>query len=563
MPSTAIVDDDPEPIGDRPTRSIAAVRAVRSRPATTPVDGPAAVSRPTDERAGLGVLIVGLGTLVTYAWLLGRDLSFFSDDWDIIAFHHDGHVLVPFNGHLSLLPITIFRTLFLTVGIGTYTPYRVVGFAGYCVMVVALYAYGRRRVGSVLAALAALSIAWFSAGDINVLFPFLVNFSVPLAAGAGIWLLRDRDSLHGDVLGGALLAVALASSGIGLTVATAVFVELVLRRARADRWLPYLVPFGLWLLWYTQYRTSIASIGSARSVVHYALREVLATFAGFAGGSTVIGAVLLVAYAALLAVGALRWHTLDARALAALAGAGSFVVLTSITRIGIVPAIPPDTGRYLWVNGFFLVAAALQLARGRRLGPEVIAGAFVLVLVGALTLVGNLRSYHAEVQHYERVARTSMTAVESIPDQVDRSRVMPLSFILVRAGDYLDAVHHLGSPLEHIGFDDLGSEQDRIDADQLMVQDLALRADATASMPPACAAAPAREAAVDSGHTVVVQAGAAPATVSVRRLATAFDAPPFATVPAGSTVAIVLPRDHGRYPWHLAVPDGAVLLVCP
>ncbi len=518
------------------------------------------------ERAGVAVLVVGLVALLAYAWQLGRDIGFFSDDWDIIAFHHDGHLLVPFNGHLSLLPIAVFRALFLTAGLGSYTPYRVVGFVSYVVFVVTLFVYGRARVGSLLAALAALAMAWFSAGDINVMFPFLMNFSLPLAAGAGIWIVRDRDVPWRDWIGGALLAIALASSGIGLTVTGAVFVELALRRERPTRWVPYLVPFALWLLWYSQYRTAVAPIGSIRSVIEYGAHELHETFAAFAGGTIVGGWVLLVAYAVVMVVAATRWHTFDARATGALAGGVSFIVLTSITRIGIVPAIPPETGRYLWVNGFFFVAALLHVLRGRRLPWSAYVIALVIVVVGAGVLVSNLRKYHDQVVAYGRSTRTYEVAVEAMPDRVDRTRIMPLSFIVVRAGDYVDAIRHLGSAIPHVTLDDLGVEADRHNADSWMVQDEAVAAGArpvSAPGPGPCTALDPHDGEAAAGTVVVVSAGGEPVGIELRRLARTFDGNAVVTVPAGATVALPLPADHGRFPWHVRA-DGATSVVrCP
>ncbi len=62
--------------------------------------------------------------LLVAAAVAGRDLWFFSDDWNIYADYHDGNLLTPFNGHLSLVPAGIYRVLFHTAGMGSYLPYR-------------------------------------------------------------------------------------------------------------------------------------------------------------------------------------------------------------------------------------------------------------------------------------------------------------------------------------------------------------------------------------------------------------------------------------------------------
>jgi hypothetical protein len=493
-----------------------------------------------------------------YAAWIGRDLSFFSDDWDIIAFHHRGNYLEPFNSHLTALPVAVFQTLFVTAGLDSYTPYRLVGLLVYGSLGLLLFLYARRRIPPVLAALAALSIVWFSAGDINVLFPFLINFSIPLAATIVIWNLLDRDTLRSDIGAGAALAVALASSGIGLMAVAAVATELTVRRASWRRWLPFLPPVALWLVWYAEYHEPVADHGGLDKVAKYAYQEVEATFASFTGGWIAGGYVVMAATAVVLWLAITRWHTFNARAAGALAGMVSFTALTAYSRIGIIPPIPPDTGRYLFVNAFFLVVALVECARGVRIAwPVVVVGAASVVLsVGVL--VGNLRTYHDEVVAYKHTVRTYMIATEAIPDRIDPERIMPLSYIVVRTGEYLDAVDHLGSPLGGVGLEDLGVEADRAAADLWMVEDLDLRVVPTEPAPNEdCRVIPVDRATEDftvgGGGKVLVQAGDSPATVRLRRLARGFDRDLAGEVAPGATGSVTIPADQSSLSWHVRV----------
>ena len=354
----------------------------------------------------------GLALLLGYAAWLGRDISFFSDDWPIIAFHHNGDYLTPYGGHLLLVPIGIFHALWVTVGLTSYTPYLIVGLIGYAAFSIVLYLYLRRRVAPMLAALAALSIVWFSAAQLNVLFPILLNFTVPMAATVVIWMLLDRNEVRYDIAAGACLAIALADGGVGLVTLAAVGTELLILRAPVRRWLPFVPPFVLWCAWYAGYHTPVTNPNSIGGTIRFSLHEIQATFAAFAGGSDAGGYVLLAATAAVFALAIVRWHTLNARAVAALAAAAAFAALTGYSaRHGSLPAIPADTPRYLWLNAFLIVAALVEVVRGRRLPPVVTVVAAALVAVGAITLVGNLRSYHHEVVQYKRSTRTFMVAV--------------------------------------------------------------------------------------------------------------------------------------------------------
>lgn len=516
---------------------------------------------------GDGIFVTGLAALVGYAGWLGRDLWFFSDDWDIIAFHHAGSYLTPFNGHLVLLPVAIYHTLFVTAGLGSYTPYRIVGLAGYAALGILLFIYARQRVQPMLAAFAALSIIWFSAAQLNVMFPFLVNFSIPLAAAVAIWLLLDRDQPPADIGAAICLAVALASSAIGLVIAAAVGAELLARRASVRRWLPFGPPLILWSVWYARYHTKVAT-GGIGGTIRYALHEIEGTFAGFAGGWDPAGYALLVATVAAFGLAIFRWKTFNARAFGALVGFAAFVALTAYSRIGIVPAIPADTGRYIWLNAFFGVVALVEIARGRNLTPFVIVASAMIVALGAVTLVGNLQEYNRQVRLNERATRTFIVAAEAIPDHIDRTRIIrPFSYIPVRVGQYLTAVAHLGSPLGRVRAGDLGTEEERATADGWMIHDLHLRlaaVDSESASPCRPVTRPADESgfAVRGTTAVVVRAGATPARVSLRRLVRHFHVT-LGQVAPGETGELSLPADRSQLPWYVQVlGSGASVSAC-
>jgi hypothetical protein len=512
-------------------------------------------------------MAVGLVGLLGYAAWLGRDFSFFSDEWPFIAFHHNGNYLTPYGGHLLLVPIAIYHTLFVTFGLRTYTPYRIVGLVSYAVLGAATFLYFRSRVRPpILAALAALSIIWFSAAQLNVLFPSLLNFSIPLVAIVAIWMLLDRDELRTDIVASGCLAVALASGGVGLVTAAVVGAELLLLRAPLRRWIPFGPPVALWLLWYAGYHTPVANPNSVGGTLRFALHQVQATFAAFAGGWDPGGYVLLAVAVLVFGVSYLRWHTFNARAASALAGIATFAVLTGYAaRHGALPAVPADTPRYLWVDAFFLVSALIEVLRGRRISLLVPTAAAVIAVVGAITLVGNLRDYQREVLKYTHTTRTFMVVAEAIPDRINRRRIMPFSYNIVRVGDYLAAVRHLGSAVRDVPLVDLGSETDRRMADRWLIDDLMLRV--VPGSPPtsgACRTAPraTRDVSVRGPATVVLRAGSASSVLSLRRLAHGYGNTLGRIRPDGIGV-LQLPADRSSFPWHVRFDGvGASLSVC-
>jgi hypothetical protein len=365
-----------------------------------------------------------------------------------------------------------------------------------------------------------------------------------------------------------LLAVALASNSVGLITFGVVAIELLLKRAPIRRWVPFVVPVGLWLAWYASYRTTFKGPGGVGTVLRYALHEIQATFAGFAGGWDPGGYVLIVVTVGVFTLSIVRWRTFNARAAGALAAVAAFALLTSYTRAGFVPPVLATTPRYLWFNSFFIVVALVEVARGRRLPPFVALVGTVVVVVGAVTLVGNLHTYHRHVVAYAHSVRTYLVATEAIPDQINPRRVLPVSYIPVRVGDYLPAVRHLGSPTRGVGLRDLGSEHDRTTADGWMIHDLNLGFVPIASEPaPGCRALSLATAEqgfdVRGSTTVVVRAGATPVSWSIRRLAVRFGTPA-GQLAAGELGALRISADRLSLPWHVRIEGTpASISTCP
>ena len=80
----------------------------------------------------------------------GRGLTFFYDEWAWVMRRRGwstGVFLEPHNEHLSLLPVTVFKLLFVTVGLSHYGVYRVVGLLFHLTCVTLVFLLVRRRVG--------------------------------------------------------------------------------------------------------------------------------------------------------------------------------------------------------------------------------------------------------------------------------------------------------------------------------------------------------------------------------------------------------------------------------
>ncbi|MEZ5322734.1 MAG: hypothetical protein R2698_11810 [Microthrixaceae bacterium] len=484
---------------------------------------------------GYGLVI---GTCVT-AFVLGRPLWFFSDDWNIYSdFHRSRDLLRPFNSHLSTVPVALYQVLFHTVGVEVYWPYRLVGVAAYGLLGWAVFRFARDRLAGVPAVLVTAAVLWNSAGVTNAMFPFLMNFSIPVAALAIIWrhLERARRTSGSGVAGHELVAsvwlvVALATSGLGLLVAVAVAVHLVWTRPPVRTWLAMAPGPLLWLVWYSLRGVDSPPSGGLRPVASYAVRMIWGGFTSLAFGQRWFGLVLAVAYLVLVVLAAVWWRSFDAVAGGSLAACGAFAVLTAVSRIGVVPHIPPDELRYRWTVAAFLVLAAVPMMPGwpRRRG-DVWSRAFVglgavLVVVNGVLLVRDVDRWVTMVEQSKPGLAANLWVVEraAADRTLDATTRLPLSYVPVTAGDYIGAVGAVGSPIAGWPLDALGgTAASRRQADEALVRQYRVRL-----VPP--------DQTCRVGRDRLVTAGPQAVGVTVGLFGSASNLAPVGTVPAGTT----------------------------
>jgi len=508
----------------------------------------------------------GLAALLGWAAWCGRGVWFFIDEWSVITRYHDDHWLTPFNGHLSLVPIAFYRTMLSLFGY-TFWPERYVALMCYAAVAIAVFWFARLRVSPLVAALAALLVAWSSQAQLLIMFPLLINFTIPIAVLVFIWILLDRNTFRADVLASVLLAFALATSSVALIGVVTIGLELALQReTRVRRWLTLVWPFALWLVWYGFYGAGHTGAGgSVGSVLSFAWHQFLATWVGLAAGWKPGGVLVFAGVAAVVVLAVVRWKTFDRRALVILLTFFGFLLLNAIGRNAAgkefhVPPIAPDSERFVWVDGLIVVCLVVQCLRRQRVHVLGVLAGVVLLVGNAVALGRDLHDYHSNQLANARNVRTVLVGIDALGARADQTRDLPLGFIPVPTRAYQSLVRHYGSPVAGVSVDALGDERVRAQVDGWMIHDLGIHiAPGTGvGCRPLADGAP-----VNAPATVAVQAGATPANVSVRRLAETFDAPALGNVTPGPPSAIEFPRDDSSLPWYVHVDDPSARLdVC-
>jgi hypothetical protein len=313
--------------------------------------------------------------------LVGRGLTFVSDEWSFITGRLDWDVdafLRPHNEHLHAVPVLLFKTLFSTIGIAHYLPYRAMVLIAHLLCVVLLFALVRKSRGALVAVCATLPLILFGPAWEVILWPFMIAFVASVACGLGVLLLLPRATRVSDAGASALLAAGVASSSFGVSVALGVLVELLLRPAQRRRWWVAAAPLALYGLWYAAYDSEIQRQGPLEwtAAPAFLLRVVATAVAGTVGAPLGVetlhrpyrSALIAVACAVtvalvLLAAWRVARHRAGSPRLAMIVVTlGTYWAALSVTR---AYTDWPYASKYLYPAAFFLVLLLLELAPRR------------------------------------------------------------------------------------------------------------------------------------------------------------------------------------------------------
>jgi hypothetical protein len=552
----------------------------------------------------LAWVALAVGTLAGAALLLylTRGTTFWFDEWLWIIGRRGSGVdtfLDPHNSHLSLLPVALYKLLFTTVGISHYLPYRLVVTAGHLFVVLLMYVYVERRVGSLLALLAAAVILLLGPGWQEFLWPFQIAWLLAIAFGIAALLMLDRRDRVGDVAACGLITLSLASTSVGVAVALGIVVELwTVRRRLGDAWI-IAIPLGLYVLWTLGYQHATVAGDVFSTVGFVAQSSVIAIPAllGLSGTNAIDPTGTLLAFGAPLTVAAgvaLVWRSRRRRLWSARASTliAILLVFWILTGLGRSDLGGPFATRYLYVDAVFCVLLAAELARSVivkwPLQP-------ILALIAAIAVISNigvLRSGAGLLRASALDAKAEVGAL-NLSQRFATSRYVAQSFpgypfVRVRAADLFAAERSFGTLGDSAAQLAAAPEPAREIADSEMTNIRALRLAAKSNSPPLAAAptvdastagavAPsascisfaATAAAAGQQNQLAVtiprggvwlSASGAKAAVAVRRFAAAFK--PLGTVPAGTAALLRIPTDSISSSWHLQVTSAGRVRVC-
>lgn len=538
------------------------------------------------------VALVAAAGLILYA---GRRLGFYYDEWQYVQFRRGGGLhtyLDPHNGHLSLIPVTIYKALFATVGTDHYWPYRVVLLVFHLISCVLLFVLVRRRLGDRAALGAGLLLVLMATSSENLVWAFQLDFVGSVASGLGAFVLLDRPSRRNDVWACVLVAASVASSSLGVAFLLGVAVELLLQPQRRRQLWIVAIPGALYGLWLLGYGSSSQLLRENLSLTTQYVADAASAAAASIVGLPPYGSILLVGGAAAVAI-LRRANPLapppSPRLAAFAVTALSFWTLTALSRGQLHE---PGAPRYLYIGAVMLMLIAVWMLPR----PTVWSGwmtATTAVLLG-FVLLGNVYKLRDSERFFRAIwepLRASLAAFEVAGPHADPAAKPTVpAWPYLTAGPYLDAVRDTGSPTGGVAWLVRASESQRQIADVQLVQAENVKATPARAIPPTGGAAPAVEQPVEGSASVVGRcvvflprtaggaltlglrpgaaisidtAGKAPASVRARRFAEQFVAP--ASTVAGGSAAILRTDADGApsVAWHLRIDAARRVRVCP
>lgn len=548
----------------------------------------------------LGLAVLASGFLLYH---LTRGSSFWGDDWVWITTRRANTVhnfLAPYDGHLSVLPLVIYRVMFAAFGIDSYAPYRVLVIALSLVVGLLVFEYARHRVGPFLAMLVAVLVLFLGPGWQDTMWTFQIGWELALGLGIGALMMLDRRTRAGDIAACVLTFGSICSTTFGVAFAVGIAVDVGLTRRRwRDAWIPA-IPLALYALWALHYHPT----GINWSEITLVPTNLVQTFAGGVAGivglsgatpfdpvgtNLTFGVPLLVVLA-IVSVRAAAAHRFSARAVTLLVVLIVFSALTTLGRAFETPLV----SRYIYPDCVLIALYAVELARGARPSRLLQVGLALLALAAVISNVGILRAGGAYLRQVGASTNADVAALDlgrgSIPSGYVATQLPDYPFVAITAGSYFAAKDALGTPADSIPELIHAPAVARTTADNELIGERAIVlspgfspaapggtapgaaavAGGSATHSGACAQfVPASALTPGAASSVVltlapgafrITSEAAPVTVAAQRFGPT--SAPLGTIGPERSAIVLVRHDAAPTPWQLTLASGAPVRVC-
>ena len=344
--------------------------ADQSQPETAVIDTQSVTAERRRPDLADGVVVVAsLLAFATLLWL-GRGLTFFADEWAVMAERPISldSFLQPFNEHWLGVMTIVYRLLLEAIGLSTYMPYLALLAVLHLVVVAEVYVLARRAAGPWLGAAIAVVVAFFGSGFENLFWAMQIGFVGAAALGLGAFILFDGQPGRGRVVAGtALSTVAMMTSGFGIFMLVLLGLDLLLDPRRRRLVLALAVPAGVYLAWYVVFGRS--GVGTARdpftldallSVPYFIVDGVGTAFGSALGIGPVPGRIAAIALAVVIVIQLVRGRSVPSRTLACFGAILFEYALLGLLRAQLFDGAA-EYSRYAYLSGIFALLGLASL----------------------------------------------------------------------------------------------------------------------------------------------------------------------------------------------------------
>jgi hypothetical protein len=362
----------------------------------------------------------------------------------------------PPNKYFLPVPLALYDAMFNVFGLVADVPYRIVVTALVLLCGGLFFALVRRRVGDLMALPPTFLLLFFGSGWETTITAIRIPSLIAVAAGLGTLLVLERRDRRGDIAAAVLLSVSIASHPIGLCFLAAAGV-LIVARPSPERWRTawvVAIPAAVFAAWWLFLRApNTESFSSTRpiDIIRFAVdswTSITAHVSGLAGlidqptfDQTIAQVAAAALVALIIAAVVIWWRRVPATFWAALV---AFVVLVCSTRLspgGFLRS--PDEVRYLYPEGVLLLLVVMEAAAIARLRAWAALGFTVVLLLGLVYNIGQLRDGGGLARATSQEALGNYSAYEIAGPALDES-YKPGDFA-PSAREYVQAARAYGS----------------------------------------------------------------------------------------------------------------------
>lgn len=210
---------------------------------------------------------------------ISHDRTFQYDEWNFVMnrwqFNPDTF-LQPHNSHFSIVPATIFWTLFHLVGLDHYGVYQMAGYLSHLLVATVFVVLVKTRLGKTSALALGSAILLLGAGVENILWPFQIGAILSLAGYLLAIHFLESTTKNSKIYTTFALLLSLGSAGFGIAAVGGVTAEIIISKRVLKSWWVVVAPTAMWLIWYSQY--GVSDIRTENFSI--ALRYINESFAG-------------------------------------------------------------------------------------------------------------------------------------------------------------------------------------------------------------------------------------------------------------------------------------------